>query len=227
MKTFTPDHHGHAQPWGPPYDSVLTNVLACVFACFFRVKRSQSASSSALLKHASHPPLVGLVKHASAPQLATAGSCGSLNSLPRISTPASAFNDGASSSGGGGGSGSGSGSGSSSPKSPCVLVTVRANCTSRLEVAASKATDTSKTAVAAAAGSGDASASAAAAGPELVGFVLLDPLWEGGQEVGYVTSMMRMKRSAHAGEWAPESVVPVPPAGRPPALHPPSTLFPF
>lgn len=37
-------------------------------------------------------------------------------------------------------------------------------------------------------------------GPELVGFVLLDPLWEGGQEVGYVTSMMRMKRSAHTGE---------------------------
>jgi hypothetical protein len=29
--------------------------------------------------------------------------------------------------------------------------------------------------------------------------VLLDPLWEGGEEVGYVTSMMRMKRSAHTG----------------------------
>lgn len=35
--------------------------------------------------------------------------------------------------------------------------------------------------------------------PEVVGFVLLDPLWEHGEEVGYVTSIMRMKRSAHAG----------------------------
>jgi hypothetical protein len=42
----------------------------------------------------------------------------------------------------------------------------------------------------------------AALAPELVGFVLLDPLWEGGQEVGYVASVMRMKRSAHAGEHA-------------------------
>jgi hypothetical protein len=37
-------------------------------------------------------------------------------------------------------------------------------------------------------------------GPELVGFVLLDPLWDEGQEVGYVASVMRMKRSAHTGE---------------------------
>lgn len=37
-------------------------------------------------------------------------------------------------------------------------------------------------------------------GPELVGFMLLDPLWEQGQEVGYVASVMRMKRSAHTGK---------------------------
>ena len=37
-------------------------------------------------------------------------------------------------------------------------------------------------------------------GPELVGFVLLDPLWEGGSEMGYVSSICRMKRTAHQGE---------------------------
>jgi hypothetical protein len=54
--------------------------------------------------------------------------------------------------------------------------------------------------------SGDAQAAAApapaaaACTPELVGFVLLDPLWEGGEAVGYVTSMQRINRSAHSGE---------------------------
>jgi hypothetical protein len=43
-------------------------------------------------------------------------------------------------------------------------------------------------------------AAAAGLGPELVGFVLLDPLWEQGQEVGYVASVQRMKGSAHPGE---------------------------
>jgi hypothetical protein len=35
--------------------------------------------------------------------------------------------------------------------------------------------------------------------PELIGFILLDPLWEGGHEMGYVSSIVRMKRSAHQG----------------------------
>lgn len=35
--------------------------------------------------------------------------------------------------------------------------------------------------------------------PELVGFVLLDPLWQSAEEIGYVASLMRMKRSAHTG----------------------------
>jgi len=35
--------------------------------------------------------------------------------------------------------------------------------------------------------------------PELVGFVLLDPLWEENEEVGYVSSIVRMKRTAHQG----------------------------
>lgn len=42
--------------------------------------------------------------------------------------------------------------------------------------------------------------------PELIGFVLLDPLWEEGQEVGYVSSIVRMRRNAHQGEhWGPGS----------------------
>jgi hypothetical protein len=36
--------------------------------------------------------------------------------------------------------------------------------------------------------------------PELVGFVLLDPLWESNEEIGYVSSICRMKRTAHQGE---------------------------
>lgn len=35
--------------------------------------------------------------------------------------------------------------------------------------------------------------------PELVAFILLDPMWENGEEVGYVSSIVRMKRSAHQG----------------------------
>jgi hypothetical protein len=35
--------------------------------------------------------------------------------------------------------------------------------------------------------------------PQLVGFVLLDPLWEGGEPLGYVSSIVRMTRSAHQG----------------------------
>jgi hypothetical protein len=42
-------------------------------------------------------------------------------------------------------------------------------------------------------------AGGAVGGPELVGFVLLDPLCEAGEETGYVVSIQRMKRSAHAG----------------------------
>jgi hypothetical protein len=42
-------------------------------------------------------------------------------------------------------------------------------------------------------------AARAIGGPELVGFVLLDPLCEAGEETGYVVSIQRMKRSAHAG----------------------------
>lgn len=38
--------------------------------------------------------------------------------------------------------------------------------------------------------------------PQLLGFVLLDPLWEGGEQVGFVSSIVRMKRSAHQGEHA-------------------------
>jgi hypothetical protein len=38
------------------------------------------------------------------------------------------------------------------------------------------------------------------AGPELVGFVLLDPLWESNEEIGYVSSICRMKRTAHQGK---------------------------
>lgn len=37
--------------------------------------------------------------------------------------------------------------------------------------------------------------------PELVAFILLDPMWENGEEVGYVSSIVRMKRSAHQGGW--------------------------
>lgn len=49
------------------------------------------------------------------------------------------------------------------------------------------------------------SAAAAAGGaalgnPELIGFVLLDPLWEEGEEIGYVSSICRMKRNAHQGK---------------------------
>lgn len=36
--------------------------------------------------------------------------------------------------------------------------------------------------------------------PELIGFVLLDPMWENNEAVGYVSSIVRMKRSAHQGE---------------------------
>jgi hypothetical protein len=43
-------------------------------------------------------------------------------------------------------------------------------------------------------------ADGAVSGPELVGFVLLDPLCEAGEETGYVVSIQRMKSSAHAGE---------------------------
>jgi hypothetical protein len=41
--------------------------------------------------------------------------------------------------------------------------------------------------------------------PELIGFILLDPMWEGGEEVGYVSSIVRMKRSAHSGGVGPRS----------------------
>lgn len=34
---------------------------------------------------------------------------------------------------------------------------------------------------------------------ELIGFVLLDPLWQANDEIGYVSSICRMKRSAHQG----------------------------
>jgi hypothetical protein len=44
-------------------------------------------------------------------------------------------------------------------------------------------------------------ADGAFSGPELVGFVLLDPLCEAGEETGYVVSIQRMKSSAHAGEF--------------------------
>jgi hypothetical protein len=40
------------------------------------------------------------------------------------------------------------------------------------------------------------------ADPELVGFVLLDPLWKDNEEIGYVSSICRMKRTAHQGEGA-------------------------
>jgi len=35
--------------------------------------------------------------------------------------------------------------------------------------------------------------------PQLVGFVLLDPLWEENEEIGYVASLMRMKKTAQSG----------------------------
>jgi hypothetical protein len=34
---------------------------------------------------------------------------------------------------------------------------------------------------------------------QLLGFVLLDPLWENDAEIGYVSSICRMRRSAHQG----------------------------
>lgn len=94
-----------------------------------------------------------------------------------------------------------SGSNTSSPKSTCgVVVSVTATALA----ADPKLIDTKPAAAA------EAAAAAVQSGQqergregsytaEVVGFVLLDPLWEGGVEVGYVTSMMRMKRSAHTG----------------------------
>jgi hypothetical protein len=37
-------------------------------------------------------------------------------------------------------------------------------------------------------------------GPRVVGFLLLDPLWKGGEVVGYVTSVTRAACGAHPGE---------------------------
>jgi hypothetical protein len=36
--------------------------------------------------------------------------------------------------------------------------------------------------------------------PDMLGFVLLDPVWENNHEVGYVSSICRMKRTAHQGK---------------------------
>ena len=46
---------------------------------------------------------------------------------------------------------------------------------------------------------------AAAAGADLAGFVLLDPLYEGGVTVGYVESVCRMRMGAATGETGWES----------------------
>ncbi|WIA39641.1 hypothetical protein OEZ86_005718 [Tetradesmus obliquus] len=82
-----------------------------------------------------------------------------------------------------------------------------ASLPSELTAAAAKETSTSPFAAAGAAAAAAAAASvpeeqeepAEPAAPELVGFVLLDPLWQDNEEVGYVSSICRMKRTAHQG----------------------------